>query len=71
MRKFVTNCIDDITGMTMVLSECSYNMACDYLMRSIGQPISVKLVNNMAEIKYPKITFYYDENRGYLLKGGN
>ena len=30
MREFKTSCIDNETGMEMVLSECSYNMACDW-----------------------------------------
>lgn len=33
MRKFVTTCIDDVTGHTMVLSEVSYNVAMEWLQR--------------------------------------
>jgi len=70
MRKFVTNCIDNVTGMTMVLSECSYNKACAYLeaIEEIGDFIGTKIVNGMDELKFAKATFYYDENRGYLLQ---
>ena len=35
MIKFVTTCIDDVTGYTMVLSEVSYNIACDWLQREV------------------------------------
>lgn len=31
MRKFQTECKDDKTGYSMVLSECTYNMACQWL----------------------------------------
>ena len=31
MRVFTTLCKDDKTGYQMILSECSYNMACDWL----------------------------------------
>lgn len=35
MRKFVTTCIDEKTGYTMILSEASYNVAMDWLQREV------------------------------------
>lgn len=35
MRKFTTECKDDKTGLSMVLSECSYNMAMDWLVKEL------------------------------------
>lgn len=35
MRKFMVECKDDKTGYSMVLSECTYNMACDWLERTL------------------------------------
>lgn len=37
MRKFVTSCKDDKTGYEMILSECSYNEACDWLEKEIAK----------------------------------
>lgn len=37
MRKFVTTCIDDKTGYTMVLSEASYNVAMDWLQKEAAK----------------------------------
>lgn len=35
MYVFKIECKDSKTGYTMVLSECSYNMACDWLERTL------------------------------------
>lgn len=37
MRKFVTACKDNETGYEMILSECSYNQACDWLSRELAK----------------------------------
>ena len=37
MRVFTTECKDSVTGYSMVLSECSYNMACDWLARTLAK----------------------------------
>ena len=37
MRKFTVECKDTKTGLSMVLSECSYNMACDWLHRTLEE----------------------------------
>ena len=34
MRGFAVKCVDSKTGYTMVLEECSYNMALDWLQRN-------------------------------------
>lgn len=35
MKAFTTECKDSITNYAMILSECSYNMACDWLERTL------------------------------------
>ena len=35
MKVFTMECKDSVTGYAMVLSECSYNMACDWLERTL------------------------------------
>lgn len=37
MRKFTVECKDTKTGLSMVLSECSYNMACDWLAHTLKE----------------------------------
>lgn len=37
MMKFVTSCIDEKTGYTMVLSEVSYNMAVEWLQKEANK----------------------------------
>lgn len=71
MREFKTSCIDKVTGMEIMLSECSYNRACDWLARKgfteyerfdpSGSLITLEFT------KPAKRTFVYDEDRGYLL----
>lgn len=76
MRRFTTACIDIVTRMQMVLSECSFNAACMFLDmenadKKFGELIDVKslgLLEGKTEIKFEKSRFIYDENRGYLLK---
>ena len=71
MREFKTSCIDNVTGMEMVLSEVSYNMACDWLMRkgftnySHFEVCGTEIILEFTEPK--KRTFVYDEERGILL----
>ncbi len=72
MRKFMTSCIDNLTRMSMVLSECSFNQACDYLehhLNETGEFLGAESVSgNKTKLKFTNHTFYYDENRGYLLQ---
>jgi len=70
MRAFKTLCKDAKTGMEMILSETSFNMACDYLSRIPGLGLLLgteKAENNMTNIYFEKRVFAYDEDRGYLL----
>lgn len=81
MREFKTSCIDDRTGYEMILSECSYNMACDWLnkeLAKVGSEICgmhydrenqiIELYTGlMSNGLNLKRKFFYDESRGYLL----
>ena len=81
MKEFKVCCRDSITGFKMILSECSYNMAMDYLTRNGIVILSCKnstIYNNITVVKTgiwshilgdfkPNRTFYYDEARRYLL----
>ena len=83
MRKFQYCCTDNITGYAMILSECTYNQACDWLSRELAkwdrEIYRTEIdADGMAHIftgryivedqKYiNRRMFYYDEQRGYLL----
>lgn len=79
MRKFDISCRDALTGYEMILSECSYNMACDWLSQELdklGMEVYQCAYNgstDMYELNtrdnecVPGRKFYYDETRGYLL----
>lgn len=82
MRKFTTECKDDKTGYSMVLSECSYNMAVDWLERTLKKygveicGISWDQKRNLIELYSGRPDknglnlsrkYFYDEARGYLL----
>lgn len=79
MRTFQTECKDDKTGYSMVLSECSYNQACDWLSREVAKcgyeitrtelhisGLMYIWINNVVSGAQGRM-FYYDEERGYLL----
>ena len=86
MRQFKTSCKDSKTGHEMVLSECSFNMAVDWLEREVMQKYGMEVVSttgtrgsgiqmlclgrwNETENYYEDtIAYYYDEDRGYLMK---
>lgn len=69
MKRFTVSCKDEKTGMEMILSECSYNNACSFLEgQNLGKLIGCETVSiTMTKIAYEKRTFFYDEDRGYLL----
>lgn len=79
MRVFTTECKDSVTGYAMVLSECSYNMACDWLERTLKKYGRVVWDVNKYEgddLVYLRTgehwgnlcrTFVYDESRGFLM----
>lgn len=74
MRKFTAECKDTVTGYSMILSECSYNMAMDWLMRELKSE-DVVVASNLdgffdlitIQVKGVDRKFFYDEARGYLL----
>lgn len=66
MNKFTASCKDVITGKEIVLSNCTYNQACSYLDHVVNI-LSIKPVGKLTGL-YCGIWFYYDEERGYLLK---
>lgn len=72
MRKFLASCIDNKTKKEIVFSECSFNSAMFELEVNGFDITSVKVINGIHEINANKnnktIKFYYDEERGYLLK---
>lgn len=59
--------------MGLVYSECSYNMACFELEREADKQgillVSAKKDGDMMRLEFSnENVFYYDEERGYLLK---
>ena len=59
--------------MGLVYSECSYNMACFELEREADAQgillVSAKHEGDMMRLEFSnENVFYYDEERGYLLK---
>ena len=72
MIVFNTYCKDDVTGYEMILSECSYNVALDWLenkIRELGHipNIECKKDGDLIVVETSGRTFFYDEKRGYLL----
>jgi len=73
--------VDTLTGCELLLSDASYNMACDWLENWFKRWNWEILEAKQGEIKSRKVTiiksgkgkqirnFYYDEERGYLLAG--
>lgn len=68
---------DNITGYELLLSECSYNMAMEWLERDCKKhcirPYKTDRVGNLIVVyttdNYLNDSrrFYYDEDRGYLM----
>lgn len=72
MRR-IFGCIDNVTKKEMVLSDVSFNNACFFVDSEARKHkidiISINMINDIAVIKLSNgIHFYYDENRGVLLK---
>lgn len=82
MRVFTTECKDNKTGYSMVLSDCTYNMACDWLERTLKKyGVEICGLHYDANTKMTEFysgrpdknglnlcrKYFYDENRGYLL----
>ena len=82
MRVFKASCTDNKTGYEMILSECSYNMACEWLSRELTKE-DMEILNVEVDfngiyhiftgitlsptLQWSGRTFYYDEERGVLL----
>lgn len=71
MREFKAVAFDNQTGMRMVLSETSYNKACDWLVsKGYTHYSNFEFDNNYITLTFTKPdnkVFIYDEDRGYLL----
>lgn len=71
MRLFTSSVIDNETGMELYLSECSYNMAVDWLVsKGFRYYDKFDCDGRFFTIKFSKPvkrTWVYDEKRGYLL----
>lgn len=74
MNKFTTTCIDSITKMEMILSDCNYNNACIFLEKeNIDNRFGHFMTTTnrtlfLTEIRYEKANFIYDDVRGVLLR---
>lgn len=72
MQVFTASCKDNKYGYEMVVSECSYNFACDYIERKLEYKItkcSKDIMRGLTEIKTTdNIIFIYDEVRGFLMR---
>lgn len=70
-REFKTSVIDDKTGMEVILTDVSYNRACDWLMsKGFTHYDRFEPIGNEIEMEFSEPThriFVYDEDRGYLL----
>ena len=66
MRVFTALC-KEARGY-MVLSEASYNEACMWLYRRLGNPLYTASKDGVTEIVYMDREFIYDENKGYLIE---
>lgn len=65
MRRWATVCIDNKTGMEIVLSECGYNEACFFLeMRGV----EVASAKGNRVVCTNGTVFVYDDERSMLLK---
>lgn len=72
MREFTATVRDSKTGYEMILSECSYNMAMNWLegkIKKLGHipNIECKKEGDLIVVETSGRTFFYDEERGYLL----
>lgn len=71
MRKFTTLCKDSVTNLTLVLSDCSYYQACDYLDELDGlgpyKGSGGIGVANITKICFEKASFFYDTERECLM----
>lgn len=79
MKRFMAKCIDNVLGLDMVYSDCSYNMAC-FQLECEGFNLESAVTKNIKGNNYDvligimnneRIYLVYDENRGYLMLDTN
>lgn len=71
MKVFRTICsidIDENINGIMVLEDVSYNNACYWLEKNLGEPKDISRYKDYIVIKYNNSEFYYDEDREYLIR---
>lgn len=73
MRVFKCVCIDKDTRMELVASECSYNVACNYInsLHTSAAQISVTHIDlryTAIHVKESNICYVYDEIKGFLMR---
>lgn len=69
MKVFTIECKDTKTGLSMVLSECTYNMACDWLDRKLknyGVEICKCVHNNKTNFDEIWTARFDDELNNYV-----
>ena len=69
MKIFKVLCVDVLTHMQIIATDCSYNFACGYL-ESIGakvDEIKTDFRTNRTLLFTDRGIYIYDENRGILL----
>jgi hypothetical protein len=73
MRVFTQTVKDSQSDLYVIANECSFNMACSYLEEQnkdnrFGKFIKTEsMTTNLTKLIFEKRSFYYDEERGYLL----
>ena len=73
MRVFTQTVKDSRSDLYVIANECSFNMACSYLEEQnkdnrFGKFIKTEsMTTNLTKLLFEKRSFYYDEERGYLL----
>lgn len=73
MRVFTQTVKDSQSDLYIIANECSFNMACSYLEEQnkdnrFGKFIKTEsMTTNLTKLLFEKRSFYYDEERGYLL----
>lgn len=69
MKRFTQSVKDSLTGMELILSECSFNEACMFLQNEMKSDkyIGCEAFEETTKIMFKRRNFFYDEKRGYLL----
>lgn len=73
MRVFTATVKDSNSDLYIIANECSFNVACDYLMQEnkdnrFGKFLRTEVgTRDITKLVFEKRTFFYDESRGYLM----